>query len=176
MVKSLNREKLLDVLTERLTFEREGVQLYDTIIAKMEDSRETEVRRMLDRMREHRQQEKEHEEWLEEQVRRLGGTAHERTEHSILVETESRGIEEVVQNDRQIPHLFHALLNAELVDNAGWDLLMRIAEEAGDREAAKEFKKRLFEEQEHLLYVKSALEAFTRRDVLGESLSLPTQP
>lgn len=77
-------------------------------------------------MREHLDHEKEHEEWSEECIRSLGGGAHSPTEMSKLV--------------TELPHLFHALLSAELLDNAGWELLVQLADEAADREAKREFE------------------------------------
>ncbi len=168
-----NRDKVIDLLTERLAFERSGVKLYDRIIGVMRSSPSEEVRDMLDQMQEHRDQEKEHEEWLEECIRSLGGNAHGETDLSRLVTEESKGIEEVVMRDAELPHLFHALLAAELVDNAGWDLLVEVADEAGDRDAKKEFKKRLHEEEDHLLFVRKAVEKLSFQDVLGEDTKLP---
>jgi bacterioferritin (cytochrome b1) len=168
-----NKAKLIDLLNERLAFERSGVKLYDRILQKMKESGDKAILRMLDDMQEHRDQEKEHEEWLEAQIRSLGGSAHASTEHSELVTRESKGIEEVVMSDPELPHLIHALLAAELVDNAGWDLLVQLANEAGDRESKKEFKKRLHHEEEHLLLIRKAVERFTFHDVLGEKLKMP---
>lgn len=172
-----NRAQVIDVLTERLTFERSGVRLYDRIIARMRHSNDASVAEMLDQMTEHRDQEKEHEEWLEEQIRGLGGDAHAQTEKGRLVETESQGIERVVFDERTpLPDLFHALLAAELVDNAGWDLLVQLADEADDSEAKRAFKKRLHEEEEHLLFVRRAVEKFSVKQVLSEAVSTPTAP
>jgi bacterioferritin (cytochrome b1) len=168
-----NREKTIDVLNERLAFERAGVKLYDRILQVMGSSGDENILRMCDEMKEHRDDEKEHEEWLEAQIRGLGGDAHAETERSRLVTRESKGIEEVVMSDAQLPHLFHALLAAELVDNAGWDLLVQLAEEAGDREAKREFKKRLHREEDHLLFVRNAMVKFSYRDVLGEEVKMP---
>jgi bacterioferritin (cytochrome b1) len=163
-----NRAKVVDVLSERLTFERAGVKLYDHIIEKMRQSNERPIAKMLDQMVEHRDQEKEHEEWLEEQIRGLGGDADGKTEKALLVERESKGIEEVILgHDATLPQMFHALMAAELVDNAGWDLLVELADEADDRPAKKAFKKRLHEEEEHLLFVRRALEKFAMREVLA---------
>src|SRR5690349_20872292 len=64
-----NRTKVIDLLSERLAFERAGVKLYDSILAKMESSAEEEVAAMIDQMREHRDQEWRHEEFLEEKIR-----------------------------------------------------------------------------------------------------------
>jgi bacterioferritin (cytochrome b1) len=168
-----NREKVIDVLNERLTFERAGVKLYDRILEVMRESNEENVERMLEEMQEHRDEEKEHEEWLEEQIRALGGDAHAQTEHSRLVEQESTGIEQVVMSDAKLPHLFHALLAAELVDNAGWDLLVSLADEAGDREAKREFRKRLHQEADHLIFVRKVVQKFSVQDVLGEEVKMP---
>ncbi len=172
-----NRDRVIDVLTERLTFERSGVRLYDRIIERMRASNEAAVAKMLDQMIEHRDQEKEHEEWLEEQIRSLGGDAHAQTEKGRLVETESQGIEKVIFDDRSaLPELFHALLAAELVDNAGWDLLVQLADDADDNKAKRAFKKRLHEEEEHLLFVHRAVERFSAREVLAEPAAMPTAP
>jgi rubrerythrin len=172
-----NRTKLIDLLTERLEFERAGVKLYDQILMKMESTAEEEIVAMLDQMREHRNQEWQHEEFLEQCVRELGGDAHQETEMSRLGKRESMGIEQVVFDpNTPLPHLFHALLSAELVDNAGWDLLVELADEAGDRGAKREFKKCLKQEEEHLIFVREAMERFARREVLGEEAPMPTGP
>jgi bacterioferritin (cytochrome b1) len=167
-----DKTKVIDVLNERLTFERAGVKLYDRVLEVMRTGGEGAAR-MLPEMEQHRSEEKEHEEWLEAQIRSLGGDAHAETDKSRLVTRESKGIEEVVMSDAELPHLLHALLAAELVDNAGWDLLVQLADEAGDRDAKREFKKRLHEEEDHLLFVRKAVERLSFRDVLGADVELP---
>lgn len=171
-----NKAKVVDLLTERLCFERSGVKLYDKVLERMRASKEPSIRKMLDQMQEHRNQEKAHEEWLEECVRQLGGDDKQMTEHARLTTEMSKGIESVVMNDPQLPHLFQALLAAELVDNSGWDLLVELADEAGDREAVKEFKKRLHEEQEHLVLMREAVAKISAHEVLHEPLELPDSP
>lgn len=166
--------KLIDVLNERLAFERAGVKLYDRVLEVIRASGDANAQRMLEEMQEHRDEEKEHEEWLEEQIRSLGGDAHAETEKSRLVTRESKGLEEVVMSDAQLPHLLHALLAAELVDNAGWDLLGQLADEAGDREAKREFKKRLHQEEDHLIFVRKAVEKLSVAEVLGKEEKLPS--
>jgi bacterioferritin (cytochrome b1) len=172
-----NCEKLIDVLCERLTFERAGVHLYDSIIAKMRAAADPQLVRMLPQMEQHRDQEKEHEEWLECCIRDLGADTLHKTPMAQLVEIESQGIERVIlDGDPEIAHAFHALLAAELVDNAGWDLLVQLADQAGDREMKKAFKKRLREEAEHLVLVRKAMKMFAIHDVLGEPVELPAGP
>jgi bacterioferritin (cytochrome b1) len=171
-----NRARVLDLLNERLTFERAGVKLYDTVLAKLRASGRAEAQRMLATLEEHRNEEKEHEEWLEQQIRSLGGDAHAKTEMSELVERESAGILEVVEQDTDLSHLLHALLTAERADNAGWDLLVELADEANDTEARRQFRKRLHEEEEHLIFMRRAVHRLARREVLGEQVGMPTWP
>jgi rubrerythrin len=171
-----NKDKVIDLLSERLCFERAGEKLYDKILERMQASRDPSISRMLDQMQEHRDQEKEHEEWLEECIRKLGGDDQELTDKARLVTQESKGIEEVIMKDPQLPHLFHALLAAELVDNAGWDLLVQLADEANDNAAKREFKKRLQEEEQHLTLMREAMKKISTNEVLGERLKMPTQP
>jgi bacterioferritin (cytochrome b1) len=171
-----NKEKVIDVLAERLQFERSGVKLYDAIIAKMKQSQEPAIAKMLDQMQEHRDQEKEHEEWLEECIRKLGGDDEQLTDKARLVAQESKGIEEVIMKDPEISHLFHALLAAELVDNAGWDLLVQLADEAEDTKAKREFMKRLHHEEEHLILMREAMKKLSAHEILGEKLQMPTEP
>lgn len=173
---STNKEKVIDLLNERLAFERAGVRLYDRILAKMDGSGDATVHEMRGQVQEHRDQEKEHEEWLEEQIRALGGDAHSETEHSKLVAEESKGIEEVTKTDASLSHLFHALLSAELLDNAGWQLLLDLADRASDAEAREQFRQRLHEEEEHLILMRQAVERFARREILGESPPAPSAP
>jgi bacterioferritin (cytochrome b1) len=168
-----NREKVIDVLNERLTFERASVKLYDTILANMRASSNPEVARMMGPMKDHRNHEKEHEEWLEEQIRSLGGDAHAKTEMSRVIETEASGVEKVVMSDKDLVHQLHGLLTAELVDNAGWELLLQLADDADDADARREFRRRLHEEEEHLIFVRRAVTAFARRNVLGQTVLLP---
>lgn len=168
--------KLLDLLNERLTFERTAVKLYDLVLTRMKKSQDRTMLAMVAAMTKHRNEEKEHEEWLEDRVRELGSDAHSVTELSDLVDRESRGLMEVISTDEELPHLFHALLAAELVDDTGWKLLLQLADEAGDDDARRELRKRALEEEEHLVYVRSIVAAFARKDVLGRTVQMPVAP
>ena len=162
-----NKDKLIDLLCERLAFERAGVHLYDTILEKLDASGGGGLEAFRDEMQNFRDEEKEHEEWLEGCVRDLGGDPSVTTDLAQLVQRESQGIEQVIETDDLLPHAMHALLAAELVDNAGWELLIELADDADDREARQEFRKRLHEEEDHLIFVRSACLTFARKEVLG---------
>ncbi|WP_437825264.1 hypothetical protein [Sorangium sp. So ce1153] len=163
-----NKDKAIDLLNERLTYERASVRLYDSIVEKVGRAADAGLLNLLGQLREYRDQEKEHEEWLEAQIRALGGDAHAETDGSRLITIESQGIGQVVLDGDQNPaHLFHALLTAELVDNAGWQLLLELADEADDDEARESFRKRLHEEEDHLILTRQVVERLTRTELLG---------
>jgi rubrerythrin len=172
-----NPHKVIDLLTERLTFERSSVRLYDAILDKLRTIEDRDVERMVEPMTEHRDQEQEHVRWLQEQIAMLGGDTDGHTEMAELVTRESQGLSSVIlDGDNDVSHLFHALMTAELTDNAGWDMLVSLADEAGDRDAKRAFKHRLHEEEAHLVFVRRVLENFARREVLGQDVALPSWP
>lgn len=171
-----NREKTVDYLTERLTFERAAVKLYDTVLHHLRGSKEPWTNRIVGQVEKHRNQEKEHEEWLEAQIRALGGTAHEKTDMSSVIERESRGVLDVASSDVQLTHVFHALLMAELMDNAGWEILLELADRAGDDEARRAFRQRLHEEQDHLVLAREMMVMLAKNQVLGSPLITPPAP
>ena len=166
-----NVGKVIDLLSERLAFERAAVKLYDTLHARLRVATDPALRALLEQIEHDRDEEKEHEEWLEDQIRELRGDDHLPTEKSVLVLAETQGIERVIARDPRLPHDFHALLAAELADTAGWDILVRLADAFGDRVASKEFKQRLREEREHLSFVRRTVERY-----LKEQLTQPPSP
>jgi bacterioferritin (cytochrome b1) len=172
-----NPGKLVELLQERLTFERTSVRLYDRILAQMRAAEDPQIHKMLDIMQGYRDEEAEHQAWLEEQIRELGGDANGESEMSRLVAEEARGIEQIIlREDVALQHLFHALMAAELVDNAGWDLLAALAEEADDDDALDCFALRQAEEEDHLEYLRETMSRYAESQVLGGRLQLPTEP
>lgn len=53
---------------------------------------------------------------------------------------------------------------------------MQLADDADDGAAKRAFKKRLHEEEEHLIFVRRAVERFSAKAVLSEPVSMPTAP
>ncbi len=172
-----NPGKLIELLQERLTFERTSVRLYDRVLSLMVASEDPQILGMLDTMQGYRDEEAEHQAWLEEQIQALGGDVNGESEMSRLVAEEARGIEQIIlREDVALQHLFHALMAAELVDNAGWDLLAALAEEADDDDALDCFALRQAEEEDHLDYLRQTMSRYAESQVLGGRLQLPTEP
>lgn len=168
-----NRDRLIDLLGERLALERIVVRLYDKLLARMSANQDPWIRGRVREMQVHRAEQQEHAEWLEAQIRALGGDPHELAQRARLLPIEAMGIERLLlAEERPIMELLHALLAAELADNAGWDLLCELADEAGDREARRELKKRLREEEDHLFFVRETVARLAAAEVLGEELPM----
>jgi len=54
-----------------------------------------------------------------------------------------------------VAQCLHALLTAELTDNAGWELLIKLADNLGQDEMKAEFETALQKEEEHLQNVRT---------------------
>jgi bacterioferritin (cytochrome b1) len=172
-VAELHPEKMLDLLNERLTFERTSVKLYDTVLGKMHACRSPGIGAILPQMQRQRAQEREHVEWLEMTIRELGDVPGASNEMSELARRELESVAAVIEKDEEIHHLFHAMLTAELADDTGWKLLMLLAYEAEDADARRELRRRSREEEEHVIFVRSVVAAFARQEVLGKAVQMP---
>lgn len=175
------RRKLIDLLKGRHTFECTGVKLYEKVIERLtlaqelpgERSHVSEYQGMLATLMRIRDQEQEHADWLERQIEKIGGDPRKKTELSYLVEQEATGIQDVIlYTESRIPYLFHGLLQAELADNAGWELLIALAQQAGDERTLQEFQKRKAEEDEHLMFARQAVARFTMEELLPQHVQV----
>ena len=175
---------LLDKMGERIAFERAGVRLYEALITKYEA-----VSRMKDgalpaavevivpdyeaipppelpdepaaqTLQRIRAEELEHFRLLSSAMESLGGDPTAQTPCADVIATASMGLMQVVTDPRTtLAQCLNAMLTAELTDNAGWELLIELADQAGETELTGQFLGALAEEQEHLLIVKSWLTA-----------------
>jgi bacterioferritin (cytochrome b1) len=163
-----DKARVIDLLCERLAFERSGARLYDRVIEAMRASTDDEVHSLLATLEEHRDEEKEHQAWLEAQIRAHGGDADAECDGARLATREAAGFEEIAAHDAgDVRHLLHALLAAEAMDDTGWKLLVELADDAGDREARREFSRRHHHEQEHLAFTRHLVERMAVRSIFG---------
>lgn len=165
-------EMLMDKIGERIAFERTGTRLYDALILKYEilsesgnapalpnplDAGSEDLGTTLQRIR---TEEHAHFLMLSEVMRSLGGDPTAQTPCADATATASMGIMQVVTDPRTtLAQSLNAMLIAELADNAGWELLIALAQEAGKTEIAELFEGAMAEEQEHLVTIKSWLTA-----------------
>lgn len=165
-------EVLMDKIGERIAFERSGTRLYDALIVKYEtlveggqmpdlpvplDAGDADVPATLERIR---AQEHEHFLMLSEVMTSLGGDPTAQTPCADVTGVASMGIMQVVTDPRTtFAQSLNAVLIAELADNAGWELLISLAEQAGETDIAQKFQRAMAEEEEHLVTVKAWLTA-----------------
>ena len=176
----------MDKLGERIAFERGGTRLYEALIAKYEATSQRigqtlpNVQEVQEMARQEglafvspvpgetpaqtllriRNEEREHFQMLCQSMTELGGDPTAQTPCADVISTASMGLIQVVTDPRTtLAQSLNAILTAELTDNAGWELLIQLAEQAGEAELAGRFLGALTQEQEHLVTIKGWLVA-----------------
>ncbi|HJV83523.1 ferritin-like domain-containing protein [Noviherbaspirillum sp.] len=159
---------LLDKLGERLAFERTGTRLYDALITKFEATQDDTTSMTLADLQKIRQDEARHFAIIADAIDTLGGDPTSQTPCADLVGVESMGLMQAVTDPRTtIAQSLHAILIAEMTDNAGWEMLIALAEDQSQHGLISDFSVALDEERVHLQQVRTWLEEAT----LGSAVS-----
>lgn len=149
---------LLDKLGERLAFERTGTRLYEALLNKCQMLGETTPGPTLERIEHFGREELEHFLLINDTIAGLGGDPTMQTPSADVAGVASMGIMQVMTDPRtSMTQCLQVLLTAELTDNAGWELLIELADNLGYDEMKTEFERALAEEEEHLQTVRSWL-------------------
>lgn len=176
---------LLDKLGERIAFERAGTRLYDALIVKFRAAQEVDEEPLplaqhsvtddgdidgdggtmsivqeqpAETLARIRAEELAHFNMLCEAMASLGGDPTAQTPCADVSAVASSGIMQVLNDPRTtLAQCLNAMLTAEMTDNAGWELLIDLAEDAGESELAGRFLAALGQEQEHLEIIKNWL-------------------
>jgi bacterioferritin (cytochrome b1) len=154
-----NPEVLIDKLGERLAFERSGVRLYQALIDKVSAQEATQALPFkLADLEEIRDDEFEHTQILVVAIESIGADPTAQTPSADISGVASSGILKVLTDPRtNIGQSLTAVLTAELIDNASWDLLIRVAEESGQDELVPKFMHALKNEDRHASQVRDWL-------------------
>ena len=147
---------LLDKLSERLAFERMGTRLYEALLNKCEALGESKPGPTLDDIRHIGEEELEHFLMLNQTITDLGGDPTVESPSADVAAVASMGILQVMTDPRSsMVQCLQVMLTAELTDNAGWELLIELADGLGYQEMKTEFEKALANEEEHLQNVRN---------------------
>lgn len=149
---------LLDKLSERLAFERMGTRLYEALRNKCEMLGEEAPGPTIEQIDQIGREELEHFLLLNDTIAGLGGDPTLQSPCADVIGVASLGIVQVLTDPRStMAHCLSAMLTAELTDNAGWELLIKLADNLGYDEMKTEFEGALADEERHLLNVRTWL-------------------
>ena len=166
----------LDKLGERLAYERTGVRLYDALILKCrateealgqplltaaragDDNGQEAAESATETLMRIRAEELVHFNLLRAAMEQMGGDPTAITPCADVMSVAASGFMQVLNDPRTtLAQSLNAMLAVELADNAGWELLTVLAEDAGQSDLAGQFLGALAQEQEHLAIVKGWL-------------------
>ncbi len=144
-------EVLIDQLAGRLAFERTGTRLYDALIGKFMTRRDEATMLSVDQLQQFRAEEAAHLGLCWDALRQLGADPTAVTPLADTNAVASIGLMQVIADPRMtIAQSLHAIHVAELTDNDGWRLLIKLAREMGQDEMAGRLQTALEEEERHL--------------------------
>lgn len=158
-VKGNNPNVFLDLVADRLAFERTGVRLYEALMAKHAagDHPRGPTRAELEQIRD---EELLHAGMLTQALERLGADPTALTPSADICAIASSGVMKVLTDPRStLTHALHAIHIAELTDNDAWAMLADLAERLGHEELAAGFRQALADEELHLQKVRAWLYA-----------------
>ena len=151
---------LMDKLGERLAFERSGTRLYDALILKCSADNSAGIPpKDLQHIRD---EEAEHFALVGAAIQALGGDPTAQTPCADVAGVEGMGLMQVLNDPKTtLAQALHAVLVAEMTDNAAWDELIELTEAAGNDDLVARFTKARDSEIEHLEKVQGWYKAAT---------------
>lgn len=151
MLKGEQPQVLLDKLAERLAFERTGTRLYDALLTKLDVIVEGRVSITHEQLASIRADEARHMLLVKEAIEALGGDPTAQSPSADVAGVEAMGLVQVLSDPRtSLAQSLHAILTAELSDNAGWEILIALAWHRDQGELVERFSEALQLERRHL--------------------------
>jgi hypothetical protein len=155
-------QAFIDKLAERLAYERSGTRLYDAVIAKFVAHQDQLDGVSLDDFLEIREEEASHAALLRTCLEQMGADPTAQTPCADLVGVATSGFLQAVSDPRTtLAQTLQIALAAELVDGAGWETLIAMAESMDQDDMAERFGNALERETEHLAKVRRWYNALT---------------
>ena len=145
---------LMDKLGERLAFERAGTRLYDALMAKCKADKESAI--PVAELEHVREEEAMHFALLGAAIQSLGGDPTAQTPGANVTGVEGSGLMQVLTDPKTtVAQALHAILIAEMTDNAAWDELIELTSEVGNQSLTARFEQAREHEAEHLEKVRA---------------------
>ena len=165
-VKGESAAVLLDKLGERLAFERAGVRLYEALLIKLKASHTHDESLTSDDIEEIRDDELRHAGLLAAAIQQLGADPTAVTPCADIVGVIGIGFAQVLTDPKTtLTQCLGTMLQAEVSDLAGWELLIDLADELGHEELAEQCRECADDEDRH----DSKVREWLRTAVLGQA-------
>jgi hypothetical protein len=150
MLKGDRPQILLDKLAERLAMERTATRLYDALLTKLAVANAGTVSITTEDVASIRGDEARHALLIADAIASIGGDPTAMTPSADNVGVEAMGLVQVLSDPRaSLAQSLHALLTAELSDGVGWETLIALAHEHGQRDMVDGFSDALLQERKH---------------------------
>lgn len=160
------RHAFLDKLRERMSFEKTGAKLYEALLKKYHAIESESKKRKglqfetsdlppLFQLEKFYHEEKNHYEMTRKILVSTGGNTDLKNPDDVCSMVESAWVQMIEDPRTTFVQSLDIILQAELVDNAGWEILIELAETLNMDEAIEKFEHALEEENTHLAYVRA---------------------
>jgi rubrerythrin len=145
---------LMDKLGERLAFERSGTRLYEALMVKCAADKSAGL--PMSELKHIRDEEAVHFALVGAAIQSLGGDPTAQTPGADVTGVEGMGLMQVLADPKTtVAQALHAILVAEMVDNAAWEELIELSSQVGNDDLVARFSKARDEETEHLRKVQA---------------------
>jgi len=150
----------LDLIGERLAFERSGARLYDAVLVKLAAATARDRGPDRDDLESIRDDEIRHFGLLRDALISLGGDPTAVTPSADITGVAAAGLVQVVTDPRTtLTEALKTMLIAELADNDAWLVLSDMAERLGETGMAASFREALDQEEHHLARLRAWVSA-----------------
>lgn len=146
----------IDKLGERIAFERTGTRLYEALMMKYEGSSDKRNFPDISVLRQFHQEELNHFRLCCEAMEEIGGDATAVTPSADIAGVAAMGWVQAITNPSvNFKQSLEIILQAELVDNDCWDVLIDMSRSIGLKSIAERFEQAKAEEDVHLSTIRS---------------------
>ena len=163
----VNKDALIDKLCERLAVESGGVEIYQAVLAKLDD------RSLSPRLERYQREEAAHRDLLAAYLDRHGASERE-TPSARLAAHEGQAYLKLIEEAQTPAQLLNILVTVELMDENGWEMLVNLARDLGDDELVRACTGALRQEKEHLRGVRGMAAQLVREMMTLDEESSPT--
>jgi len=146
----------IDLLGERLAFERTGTRLYDALLVKLEGADPRPGGPTREDLESIREDEMRHFVLVREAIEALGGDPTMITPSANVCGVAAAGWVQALTDPRTtLTEALKVVLSAELADYDGWETLTDVAAGLGQDELAEQFREAATEEEAHVARVRT---------------------